>query len=115
MHFQNPIPVSACTLLDPGQQVTGGSALGITSRGTDSLMSSTVQPGLAGAGFAGSAQPPGQQNGYGGVMGGLGSEPPKNPQGGQQKSAAVAVAASPLRTLLASMVVLVATLLPAML
>jgi len=59
-------------------QVTGGSALGIVSTGTDSLMATTVTgPAVAGGGYSGAALP-GQQNG---VMG------PQAESGNQQPAA----------------------------
>lgn len=58
--------------------VTGGSALGIVSTGTDSLMATTVTgPAVAGGGYSGAALP-GQQNG---VMG------PQAESGNQQPAA----------------------------
>lgn len=57
-------------------QVTGGSALGIVSAGTDSLMATTVQgPAVAGGGYSGAALP-GQQNGVMGPQAESGNQQP---------------------------------------
>lgn len=66
-------------------QVTGGSALGIVSTGTDSLMASSVQPSLAGGGYSGAALP-GQQNGMNGMA--MGPQPEAGNQDAPKKSGA---------------------------
>lgn len=77
-------------------QVTGGSALGIVSTGTDTLMATTVQPSLAGGGYSGAALP-GQQDG---MNGGLGAMTGPQAESAKQepakaKSSAGAVLSSP--------------------
>lgn len=95
-----------------GVQVTGGSALGIVSTGTDTLMSTTVQPSLAGGGYSGAALS-GQQNGMNGAMNG-----PQPEQGNQQappKKSSTGVLSGPAGKLMACMAGVLGLLLPAML
>lgn len=89
--------------------------MGIVSTGTDSLMSTTVQPALAGVGFGGSGVP-GQQNGMNGAMNRLpGPQAESGNQEGQgqkKKSSAGSVLGS---TFMACMAGFVGLLLPALL
>jgi hypothetical protein len=95
-----------------GLQVTGGSALGIVSTGTDTLMSTTVQPSLAGGGYSGAALS-GQQNGMNGATNG-----PQPEQGNQQappKKSSAGVLSGPAGKFMACMAGVLGLLMPAML
>jgi hypothetical protein len=89
--------------------------MGIVSTGTDSLMSTTVQPALAGTGFGGNGMP-GQQNGMNGAMNRLpGPQAESGNQEGQgqkKKSSAGSVLSS---TFMACMAGFMGLLLPALL
>jgi hypothetical protein len=94
-------------------QVTGGSALGIVSTGTDTLMATTVQPSLAGGSYSGAAFP-GQQNAMNGglsAMNGPQAESAKQ-EPAKARSSAGSVLASPAGKIVAGVLGL---LLPAML
>jgi hypothetical protein len=104
-------PVSCTFGLHP--QVTGGSALGIISTGTDTLMATTVQPSLAGGGYSGAALP-GQQNGMNGGLGAMNGPQAESAkqEPAKARSSAGAVLASPAGKIVAGVLGL---LLPAML
>jgi hypothetical protein len=97
--------------------VTGGSALGIVSTGSDTLMATTVQPSLAGGGYSGAGLPAGQQAGLNGAPLNGGVLNPQAESGNPQdppkaKSSAGAVLAGKLTACMAGVLGL---LLPALL
>lgn len=95
-------------------QVTGGSALGIVSTGSDTLMATTVQPSLAGGGYSGAGM--GQEVGVNGGLNGGALNPQAesvNPQEpATPKSSAGAVLAGKVTACMAGVLGL---LLPALL
>lgn len=96
--------------------MTGGSALGIVSTGSDTLMATTVQPSLAGGGYSGAGLPAGQQVGVNGALNGGALNPQAesgNPQEpAKPKSSAGAVLAGKVTACMAGVLGL---LLPALL
>lgn len=96
--------------------VTAGSALGIMSSGTDSLMSTSVNPSaqaggaLAGGGYSGAGMLPGQQNGQ--LF--MGSSDTKKEAAPAAKSSASAVGGSASAKLIAAAAAVLAMMLPAL-